>query len=433
MRCIRSQQASHVSPGDKVWEDVRAETGCSSYNEYLGKSAQSHLCFPYNNPSRAKDGRSLQFKCSVIDLSRDGKSAISISSQDYHGETNREETATKVLEDLRQPPQTTCLRVVLWWGNEQGVEPTELMNVCGLGLKIHPRFFGALSERTDKSSVAMFINRSLVQPSLPGNPSPNYTIIGNHISTTARDYITGRVNTPPTLLIVGWSDGYNDYAWYDDLSNDFNPSTQHLNWSESDVVSHFQASIAESGLRNDMQIPKKSRFLRTRTYVKILDELLKKTDSAATGNEHLLILCSLPMMHLDTLHIHAEIRRQRRNYFFLKNPDVLAGAGLVADGRNMLRRHIEDSESSFKNFAYYALSQHGGELLRRQDYMRIEELWRDALNYARLFETEVRDRLQLKASQLSLQESRKSIELSTHQIEENRRGSYLPPCCSRIC
>ena len=424
IRRVRSQQGSHESQADKVWEEIRAETGYSSYNEYLDKSAQGHLCFPYyrpfnfsHRPELSKNEGGQRFMCSVIDLSRDENSTISISSQDYHGETKPKETATKVLEDLRQPPHTACLRVVLWWGSDDGGVPTEMLNVCGLGLKIHPRFFGALGDRADKSSLQSRRQRGMVQPFLPGNPSPKYTIVGNHISTTARDYITGRVDTPPVLLIVGWKDGNDDCAWHDVFDDDFDPSTPHY-WCEHDEVSQFQASVVESGLRNDMQKPRRSRFLRSRTYIENLEELLGRNDSAATGNEHLLILCNFPMMHLDTLHIYAKIRCLRRQYIFREN------AGVVRHQRNMLRRHIEDSETSSKNLTYYALSQQGGELLRRQDFMRIEELWREALSHARLLETEVRDNLQLQASELSLQESRKSIELSNHQIEENRRGSY---------
>lgn len=173
--------------------------------------------------------------------------------------------------------------------------------------------------------------------------------------------------------------------------------------------------MTEGGLRNDTQIPRKNRFLRSRTYVKILDELLKKNDNAATGNEHLLILCTLPMIHLDTLQIHAKIRCLRREFIFGHRESA------VKYQRKMLRRHIEDSETSTENFANYAVSQQGEDLLRRQDFIRIKQLWRDALSHARLLETEVRDYLQLEASRLSLQESRKSIELSNYQIHENRK------------
>ena len=426
MRCVRSEQDKYVSQSFKVWEDLRAETGCSSYNEYLEKSAQGHLLGPYQELETSNEEGIHSFMCSVVNLSRNENSTITISSQDYHGEVNQgepaKEVATEVLQDLRQPPPTAYLRVVLWWSgwaDDKHGRPNELLNVCGLGLKIHPRFFEAFIDRYSLDGVH---GRGLVQPSLPDDLSrPEYTIIGNQISTIARDYIIGRADTPPVLLIVGWNDSGDDYAWYQESRNVFDPSMQHSDSCYPSDESHFQAPIVGKCVKNEAPIPRRSRYLRSRTYVKLLDQLLKENDSAVDGKEQLLILSTLPLMHFDTLHMHAIMRSLRCAY--IRSIEDTEYADDVKHRRTMLRRHIEDSEMSSKNFARYVHSQERGDLLRRQEFMRIEELWRDALSQARLLETEVRDNLQLEASQLSLQESRKSIELSNHQIEENRRGS----------
>ena len=422
MRRIRSEQDNDLDQSMKVWEDVSAETGYVSYYEYLKTSAQRHLFFPHYEPTYCPPSSSSQrYMCSIIDLLRDEKSNLSMSSQDYYSEARL--GATEMLGNLRHPSQTACLRVLLWWSYDNYGEPRDLFEVCGLGLKIHPRFFEALIDRANKNSLDDRYKRGLVQPSLPDDLfRSNYTVVGNHILTIARDYISGRADIPPILLIVGWSDGRDDCAWGDHSGNEFDPDTPHSYKCEPDEVSHFQASVVESG---------RSRFLRSRTYVRILDQLLKRSDSAATGNEHLLILSTLPLMHLDTLHMRANMRSLRRAHIRdIENAEV---ANTVKRERNMLRRHIEDSETSSKNFATYAHSHEGGDLLRRQDFMIIEELWRNTLSQARLLETEVRDNLQLQASQLSLQESRKSIELSNQQIEENRRGSYFPLPGTRTC
>lgn len=398
MRRIRSEQDNDIDQSEKVWEDISAETGYLSYYEYLKKSAQSHLCFPHHQPPSPPSFQNQRFMCSIIDLSRDEKSNLSISSQDYYSEARL--GATEMLGNLRHPSQTTCLRVLLWWGYKDYGVPRDLFDVCGLGLNTHPRFFEALFDRANKNSLDYGYKRGLVQPSLPDDLfRSNYTVVGNHILTIARDYISGRADIPPILLIVGWSDGSDDFAWGDHFGNDhfcneFDPAPPHSYKCEPDEVSHFQASVVESG---------RSRFLRSRTYVRILNQLLKRSDSAATGIEHLLILSTLPLMHLDTLHIRANMRSLRRAHIRdIENTEV---ANTVKHERNMLRRHIEDSETSSKNFASYAHSHEGGDLLRRQDFMIIEELWRDTLSQARLLETEVRDNLQLQASQLSLQES----------------------------
>ena len=52
-----------------------------------------------------------------------------------------------------------------------------------------------------------------------------------------------------------------------------------------------------------------------------------------------------------------------------------------------------------------------------------------AIVAARRWETEVLDYLQVEVGHLSLQESRKSIQLADDQIQENKRGT-CPPCPS---
>ena len=426
MQCVRSEQDNNVSQNDKVWKSVRAETGCSSHNEYLEESAQRHLISLEQELGTSNEEASQWFECSVVNLSRNENSTIIISSQDYHPESNRPETATELLEDLRQPPPTAYVRVVLWWDvrdiRKQQDQPKDLLNICSLGLKIHPRFFEAFIDRADKYQLEGPLRRSLVQPSLPDDPfRPTYTVIGNQISTIARDYIVGRADTPPVLLIVGWNGG--DYAWHHDNFDNFDPSMLHSEYCEPGGESRFQAPIVGRYLNNEGPILRRSRYLRSRTYIKLLDHLLKENDGAVARKEHLLILSTLPLMHFDTLHMHAKMRSLRWSYIrSIKDTEYDAN---VKHERTMLRRHIEDSDMSSKNFERYVHSQEGGDLLRLQEFMRIKELWKDALSQARLLEAEVRDKMQLEASQLSLQESRKSIELSNHQIEENRRGSCL--------
>lgn len=366
--------------------------------------------------------KSWSIMCSVIDLSRIADSDITVSVQDFYSEsnTNPKPTAKELLQTLRQPPQTTCLRVVLWWLDGTQTVPAELLDVCGLGLKIGPHFFEALIERANQRPNASDRQLTVVRPFQPNDPfQPTYTVISNQIATVARNYIMDQAATPPVLLIVGW----NDNDWDDQhfhYSND--PHLLKRDWDAVDV-SPFRFATVDETPRDDTEVPTGSLFFRSRTYVKILDHLLKQNRSAAIGNQQLLVLSTLPMMHLDTLHMNAKIRS-------LRPAHLDESEALVQWENAKIRVHIEHTETSGKNFSRYAHSENGGDLLSRQEYLRIEELWRDALSEARLLETQVRDALQLNASFKSIDESKKSIELSNHQIEESRRGSYFVICCS---
>ena len=360
--------------------------------------------------------------CSVIDLSRIADSNITLSVQDFYSESNTspKPTAKELLQTLRQPSQTTCLRVVLWWLDGTQTVPAELLDVCGLGLKIGPRFFEALVERANKRWGASERQVVVARPFQPNDPfQPTYTVIGNQIATVARNYIMDQAGTPPVLLIVGWNaDGWDDQHFH--YSN--NPHLLRRDWDTVDV-SPFRFATVDETRRDDTEVPTGSLFFRSRTYVKILDHLLKQNGSAAIGNQQLLVLSTLPMMHLDTLHMNAMILSLRQV------ADYDSGA-LQQWENGKLRSHIENTETSGKNFSRYAHSENGGDLLSRQEHLRIEELWRDTLSEARLLETQVRDALQLSASFQSIDESKKSIDLSNHQIEESRRGSYFVICCS---
>lgn len=77
---------------------------------------------------------------------------------------------------------------------------SELLDVCGLGLKIGPRFFEALYDKADRRTMEHPRRRVL------GPFHQSYTVVGNQITTMANDYISGHENAPPVLLIVGWDD-----------------------------------------------------------------------------------------------------------------------------------------------------------------------------------------------------------------------------------
>ncbi len=359
--------------------------------------------------------------CSVIDLSRDADSNTTLSVQDYYSESNSnpKPTAKELLQNLRLPSQTTCLRVVLWWLDGSPTVPEELLDVCGLGLKIGPRFFEALIERANKRSHQSNRQLAVSRPFQPNDPfQPTYTVIGNQIATVARNYIMDQADNPPVLLIVGWNaDQWDDFHFH--YSN--NPRLLKRGWDAVDV-SPFRFATVDEPRRDVTEVPTGSLFFRSRTYVKTLDHLLKQNRSAAIEDQQLLVLSTLPMMHLDTLHMNAKIRSLRQNLDESEDHVRWENANI--------RSHIEHTETNGKNFRRYAHSEKSGDLLNRQEYLRIEELWRDALSEARRLETQTREALQLNASFKSIDESKKSIELSNHQIEESRRGSYFVICCS---
>lgn len=380
------------------------ETGFSSFTEYLTQS--NLITFP---------SLIVPQKCSVVDIRRREGSGVETAIHDFSTEPKARSAATKILETLLHPPQNVCLRVVLWWlseGREAEDSHPNLLDVCGLALKVSPRFFEAIVDRADKTSLDGQAQRKMVQPSLPTSPfQPMYTVVGTQLSTVARNYLVHQADPPPVLLIVGWDDD----DWDDEM----------IRPADVDDGTSTRMFVTYAATNGDMPVPPRPFSSRTRTYHRVLDQLLGQIDGAETADKYLLTLSTFPMIHLDTLHIQAKTRSLRKVIMYGKGIYTCTESSEVNlhHERFLLRRHIEDSECSRKNVVRFAKSQDAGDLLTSREYLRIEELWQDAIREARLLETEIRDILQLQTSQFSLQESKKSIDLSNHQIEESRRGT----------
>ena len=90
--------------------------------------------------------------------------------------------------------------------------------------------------------------------------------------------------------------------------------------------------------------------------------------------------------------------------------------------RFRLRRSLEDSDDCMNHFERYISAEDAKYLPKSSAYLQIKQEMDQIHDEARRLDTEVRDYLQLVVGNLSLEESRKSIELSNQQILEGKRG-----------
>ena len=358
------------------------------------------------------------FKCSIVDLSRNTNSIMDVRGQDFFSPPlDNTETATKVLEALRRSSATTCLRLVLWWLGTPKCLSSQLLDVCGLGLGIGPSFFEAITERIAPPDVRKL---QPLQPFRPdGQPYPIHIIAGNYIATTAYDYVK-KVDVPPVLLLVGW-DQQIGLDPEDRFKGVLIPTIWQTTWVLDNALSP-PPRIWDKAKVLDTQVPSERLHIQSRIYVDCLHHVCRTIEYAEQSNEDFILLASLPLMFLITMEVNARIRLLRQSImgvFYDNDCDMQ----MIKKNRFLLRRYMVESEGSQKSISRYFWSHNAGHLLSCEGYKRIEEPWKDALNEAQALEEEVRDNLQLEASYLSLEESRQSIRLSNHQIEESRRGT----------
>ena len=94
----------------------------------------------------------------------------------------------------------------------------------------------------------------------------------------------------------------------------------------------------------------------------------------------------------------------------------------LSDKRSYLRRAIEEFEDGLQCVRSYVRLRSESELVSAPRYQEFEEHWGRVVPLSRRLKSEIRDQMQLTTAELSIDESRKSIELSNVQIREGKQG-----------
>lgn len=108
----------------------------------------------------------------------------------------------------------------------------------------------------------------------------------------------------------------------------------------------------------------------------------------------------------------------------LDGDDTLDTEENLGNGRLQLRRTLEEAEDHVNQIFRYLGSEVDTDWSKEPSYVGIRADWMSLIGEARRLETEVRDYMQLVVGNLSLEESRRSIELSHLQIREAKSGKF---------
>lgn len=429
-------QPSNPSPsagGDEdqraqCWKDVEAETGFSSYESFLRTGPQ----FIDLRLSLLNAGGRYNVELGevfVLDILKDGSTSVSLKlpSDGYKAGTSQEHRrynknsdhvlSTQLLQNLRSPPEDVPARIVLWSipGSTWDIyPPPDIVDALGLGLKISPSFFEILFSIISHSFNSWKPNES------------DYVKIGNGVATVARDYrLEG--GAPPVLLIAGIYDLKNDPESL--------PPTREEQRYDEEVESLLMVSLGGSisfyRRATDEPPPNDLAPRSSNQYLKLLTKHARTDHSLSAEYDTLPLTAILPLLHLEVLRLRVQCvivlsnllllqrgveRKQQMNYDRLDQE------------RFWLRRRVDGLEESENRFAQYVRSQDAEKFLQGKTWLSQVEDIKEAIIEARAREVEARDYLQLQIGNLSILESRKSIELSNQQMDEAKRGkkSELP-------
>lgn len=398
----------------QCWKDVKTETGFSDYLSYLEASDATGPQFERLRKELTSYRSFSEFgEISVLDILNDGSTSVSLGLGRVPPLDSNGDPGTQLLQALRSSPENVTARIVPWlipWG--LGLENPRIIDAVGLGLKIDPLFFDVLV--------------SIMRPTCNKRRliGSDYVKIGDSVVTVARDYRL-EAGAPPVLLVAGSSLGNSDPL-------DFEVS----DWRKynSDMVE----KVVEGGIGGGISLRRSTidqrspNYRTSNLYLKLLGKYVYQGQSFGAEDNTLLLTAILPLLHLEILRLRVQSGTIESAFldvqYRLGKPTLYPNERKTQyyqdldEQRFWLRRRLERLEESKRGFTKYVHLQQATKWLEVETWQKLDDDIKEAIIEARAREAEARDYMQLQIGNLSISESRKSIQLSNQQIDEAKRG-----------
>ena len=401
-------QAEPAEPGlsykeDQVWKDIENETGFASCADYMEFYKDIRPDFR----DRLEQFRGLSEASVSTDLSDilPRQMLPEIAIYDLSKQNNPRgclnfrkscSSGTELIRALRDPPANSCRQLVLWtWESLRSrIFNQEMADALILGLKLDPRLLEDL-DRLEKNQ-------------------PYYHTDGfrtSHIKTFRRSGIIATLSenfTPkavkavPVLLVV--ARGIFGMTGFTGGDPENPPCNRSMRNRQNITQTHLYANL----------------------YARAVEESIEQNRAATTTEAFLLLAAISPLLGIEAY----MIQRESNNLKAICDNKSRYGSGRELDSqRLLLRRTLEKGEHHVTQIFRYLDSEVHADWSKEPSYVSIKADWKALIEQAHRLETEVRDFMQIQvgnlslaASRTSLEESRRSIELSNIQIRESQSG-----------
>ena len=167
-------------------------------------------------------------------------------------------------------------------------------------------------------------------------------------------------------------------------------------------------------------------------YAKTVEEFITQSRPAIPTEAVLLLAAVSPLIYLETHRVrkasidvqdtYDELISCKLDHLSIAGMEHTDVTGDLDIGRLVLRHTLEKCEDHVRQIFRYLCSDIDVDWSKEPSYMSIEVDWKSLIEESRRLETEVRDYMQIQVGNLSLEESRRSIELSSIQIRESQSG-----------
>ena len=381
-------------------EDVKNEVGFKTYQSYLNEyyDGMPHLASYIGDNTLCSRG--FKGNCALFDITETGllSTALDMSSEDLSP------GFTKILAALRNPPSESLLRVLLIEPKDLKQRlPWSLMDVIGLGLRINPDLFEAYLSVNPATKE--------LPPRIPLRASRG--VFGRAAFTISRDYLPHSPNCPPVMLVMGHP------APSDARYPGFLLSRQAPPFASTDPLLVRHRGLLESSWPGIFERLFSSNIKLYQT---------RPMDFDAALVHSLLPLLETCLERLKGAYDEASIRYRKRVGTSSQDPTALwknaqeDHENEMEEVRFRLRRWITYYERTLNEFSGFLRMHDVVNFQHYEAFSIIKELSKYCLENSHGLETEIRDWLQLRVGSLALQESKKSIQLSSLQMDEAKRG-----------
>ena len=413
-------KATRIASMAKIMSELKEETGFHSYKAYMADLARDP---DYREPSwNDAPWPQKEQPCAVINvfMEEDSLPRVSLRGHSF--------SAVQTFRSLRKPPKGTVVQIVLWHFHQYPPKLLDLnlVNVLGLGLKLEPCFFESLYN-TPPSDIEDFGRQ--IDPT-----SPKYFLGAGTVVAVARDcLLVPKPESPPIILIAG--------------PHDFNQLINQgtLDWLIPRVTRRSPKKPTDHQSKHQS-----ASKCNAQLYTQLLTHWVESHLENDSSLNILLFTSLLPLLRIDFVRTHErcqKIRRMFGEYKYRKlktitsvfSEDYLPGPWdrvpeseeeeldpmILYQYRALLRSMLEKFQDVVEDLARFLSPHNSTELDTSAPYSMLLKERSSLVDGGLRLEAEIRDYLQLNTGQLSLLESRRSIEVSNSQLEESKRGECL--------
>ena len=182
--------------GARLWEDLKAETGYTSYFAYLEAHEETHSLLWFSKEALrdiiVNTAPSYDHGCAIVDVQGEDSTFCKLNLR------CSSTSGTKILSALRQPPATTKFVIVLWYSTSLN---EEMLDALGLGLKVQTHFLNAFLARHPNTPEVVDVGTGW-------NISDDVFVLGQCVMTLVRDYLPANPDAAPIILVAGVDQEY---------------------------------------------------------------------------------------------------------------------------------------------------------------------------------------------------------------------------------